>query len=86
MQEDDILTPHTMTIVPHGRVHVAIQGEMGKPAIVTYHDIGLNHATQFQGYFNFPDVQTLLRHFSVYHVNAVGQEEGAAPLPKMGGW
>ena len=34
-QEDTILTPH-------GNVHVAIQGAVGKPAIITYHDIGLN--------------------------------------------
>jgi len=73
VQEDTILTPH-------GNVHVAIQGAVGKPAIITYHDIGLNHTTQFQGFFNFPDMQTLLKHFSVYHINAVGQEEGAAPL------
>lgn len=76
IQEDTILTPH-------GNVHVAIQGAVGKPAIVTFHDIGLNHITQFQGYFNYPDVQTLLKHFSVYHINAVGQEEGAAPLPQI---
>ena len=39
--------------------------------------------TQFQGFFNFPDMQTLLKHFCVYHINGVGQEEGAAPLPQM---
>lgn len=76
VQEDTILTPH-------GNVHVAVQGAIGKPAIVTYHDIGLNHVTQFQGFFNFPDMQTLLKHFCVYHINGVGQEEGAAPLPQI---
>jgi len=76
VQEDTVLTPH-------GNVHVAIQGSVGKPAIITYHDIGLNHTTQFQGFFNYPDMQTLLKHFSVYHINAVGQEDGAAPLPQI---
>jgi len=76
IQEDEILTPH-------GHVHVAVQGAIGKPAFITFHDIGLNHITQFQGFFNFPDMQTLLKHFAVYHINAVGQEEGAAPLPQV---
>ena len=34
-QSNDIETPH-------GNVHVAIQGDRSKPAILTYHDIGLN--------------------------------------------
>merc|ERR1711962_167079 len=76
VQEDTVLTPH-------GNVHVAVQGAVGKPAIVTYHDIGLNHTTQFQGFFNYPDMQTLLKHFCVYHINGVGQEDGAAPLPQI---
>ena len=27
---------------PYGNVHVAIQGDRAKPAILTFHDIGLN--------------------------------------------
>ena len=34
-QEDDIETQY-------GNMHVAIQGDRSKPAILTFHDIGLN--------------------------------------------
>lgn len=34
-QEDDVETPF-------GNIHVAIQGDRSKQAIITYHDIGLN--------------------------------------------
>ena len=36
--------------------------------------------TCFQGFFGFNEMQPLLRHFCVYHVNAPGQEEGALHL------
>ncbi|KAK7115134.1 hypothetical protein V1264_001064 [Littorina saxatilis] len=73
IQEDDIETPY-------GNMHVAIQGDRSKQAILTFHDIGLNHVTCFQGFFSFGEMQPLLRSFCVYHVNAPGQEEGALHL------
>ncbi|XP_011451232.1 protein NDRG3 isoform X3 [Magallana gigas] len=73
IQEDDIETPF-------GNLHVAIQGDRSKLAILTFHDIGLNNITCFQGFFNFTDMQPILRHFCVYHVNAPGQEDGALHL------
>ncbi|KAK3085407.1 hypothetical protein FSP39_002869 [Pinctada imbricata] len=73
IQEDDIETPY-------GNFHVAIQGDRSKVAILTFHDIGLNHVTCFQGFFNFSEMQPILRNFCVYHVNAPGQEEGALHL------
>jgi hypothetical protein len=36
--------------------------------------------TCFQGFFNFSDIQPILKHFCVYHVNAPGQEEGSLHL------
>ncbi|KAM8701474.1 hypothetical protein ACLKA7_000893, partial [Drosophila subpalustris] len=65
-----------------GDIHVAIQGDTSKPAIVTYHDLGLNYATSFAGFFNFPVMRGLLENFCVYHVTAPGQEEGAPTLPE----
>ncbi|XP_064641177.1 protein NDRG3-like isoform X20 [Lineus longissimus] len=79
LQEDDIDTAV-------GVLHVAVQGDRSKPAILTYHDLGLNHMTCFQGFFNFADMQPLLRHFCVYHVNAPGQQEGAIPLTHRTGY
>ncbi|XP_049884618.1 protein NDRG3-like isoform X2 [Pectinophora gossypiella] len=64
-----------------GDIVVAVQGDHTKPAILTYHDIGLNHVF-FQPFFNFVDMRALLEHFCVYHVNAPGQEEGAPVLPQ----
>ncbi|XP_053963790.1 protein NDRG3 isoform X3 [Anastrepha ludens] len=65
-----------------GDIHVAIQGDTSKPAILTYHDLGLNYATSFAGFFNFPPMRGLLENFCVYHVTAPGQEEGAPTLPE----
>ncbi|XP_043867033.1 protein NDRG3 isoform X3 [Drosophila mojavensis] len=65
-----------------GDIHVAIQGDTSKPAIVTYHDLGLNYATSFAGFFNYPVMRGLLENFCVYHVTAPGQEEGAPTLPE----
>ncbi|XP_005101568.1 protein NDRG3 isoform X1 [Aplysia californica] len=73
IQEDDVETPY-------GNIHVAIQGDRSKQPILTFHDIGLNHITCFQGFFSYADMQPILRNFCVYHVNAPGQDEGALHL------
>ncbi|XP_045784943.1 protein NDRG3-like isoform X2 [Maniola jurtina] len=64
-----------------GDLMVAVQGDRTKPAILTYHDIGLNY-TSFQTFFNFVDMRALMENFCVYHVNAPGQEDGAPTLPE----
>ncbi|XP_013189328.1 protein NDRG3 isoform X4 [Amyelois transitella] len=64
-----------------GDIVVAVQGDRAKPAILTYHDLGLNYIC-FQPFFNFVDMRALLENFCVYHVNAPGQEEGAPSLPE----
>jgi len=66
----------------YGSVLVAVQGDRSKPAILTYHDLGLNYVSNFQAFFNFVDMRLLLQNFCIYHVNAPGQEEGAATLPE----
>ncbi|XP_052817458.1 protein NDRG3-like isoform X2 [Mya arenaria] len=73
LQSDDVETSY-------GNIHVAIQGDRSKPAIFTFHDIGLNHTTCFQGFFNYPEMQPMMKHFCVYHLNAPGMEEGAMSL------
>ncbi|CAB3226144.1 unnamed protein product [Arctia plantaginis] len=64
-----------------GDIVVAVQGDRSKPAIITYHDLGLNYVC-FQPFFNFVDMRALLESFCVYHVNAPGQEDGALSLPE----
>lgn len=65
-----------------GTILVAVQGDTSKPAIISYHDLGLNHVANFQAFFNFSEMRSLAQNFCVYHVNAPGQEEGAASLPE----
>ena len=80
LHEEDVETSH-------GSVHVSLQGKKDKPAIVTYHDIGQNHTSAFLGFFNYHDIQPLLEHFCIYHIDAPGQEEGcpqfSSPYPTM---
>ena len=64
-----------------GKMHVSRQGKEGKPAIVTFHDIGQNHTSAFLGFFNFHETRPLLEHFCIYHIDAPGQEENSAELP-----
>ncbi|CAL8135477.1 unnamed protein product [Orchesella dallaii] len=65
-----------------GSVLVAIQGDRSKPAIITYHDLGLNYVSNFQAFFNFVDMRILGQNFCIYHINAPGQEESAPTLPE----
>lgn len=69
-------------VTDKGDLLIAIQGDTSKPAILTYHDLGLNYATSFAGFFNYPSMRLLLDNFCVYHVNAPGQEENAPTFPE----
>uniref|UniRef100_A0A6Q2XWS2 NDRG family member 4 n=1 Tax=Esox lucius TaxID=8010 RepID=A0A6Q2XWS2_ESOLU len=76
-QEHDIETPY-------GMLHVVIRGapKGNKPAILTYHDVGLNHKLCFNSFFHNEDMQEITRHFVVCHVDAPGQQIGAAQMPQ----
>uniref|UniRef100_A0A8C2XC18 NDRG family member 4 n=1 Tax=Cyclopterus lumpus TaxID=8103 RepID=A0A8C2XC18_CYCLU len=69
---------------PYGMLHVVIRGapKGNKPAILTYHDVGLNHKLCFNSFFNNEDMQEITKHFVVCHVDAPGQQIGASQLPQ----
>uniref|UniRef100_A0A6I8S675 Protein NDRG4 n=1 Tax=Xenopus tropicalis TaxID=8364 RepID=A0A6I8S675_XENTR len=69
---------------PYGMLHVVIRGtpKGNRPAILTYHDVGLNHKLCFNTFFNYEDMQEITKHFVVCHVDAPGQQVGASQFPQ----
>lgn len=49
--------------------------------IITFHDLAFNSESQFHHFFANEDMLPILEHFTVYHINAPGQEDQANPLP-----
>ncbi|XP_016768183.1 protein NDRG3 isoform X3 [Apis cerana] len=82
LSRDDSSVREERVETDKGSILVAVQGNRAKPAILTYHDLGLNYISSFQAFFNYIDMRVLLENFCVYHVNAPGQEEGAPTLPE----
>ncbi|KAL7841876.1 hypothetical protein SRHO_G00255670 [Serrasalmus rhombeus] len=68
---------------PHGLLHVTVHGtgNTRRPAILTYHDVGMESKSCFSTFFKFEEMQEIVKNFTVVHVDAPGQEEGAAPYP-----
>ncbi|KAL4623493.1 protein NDRG4 isoform X3 [Arapaima gigas] len=69
---------------PYGMIHVVIRGapKGNRPAILTYHDVGLNHKLCFNSLFQNQDMQEITKHFVVCHVDAPGQQIGASQFPQ----
>lgn len=82
LDKNDALYQEERVETPRGTILVAVQGDRSKPAILTFHDLGLNHVSNFQAFFNFSEMRNLIQNFCIYHVNAPGQEEGAPTLPE----
>uniref|UniRef100_A0AAQ4R9L3 Protein NDRG2 n=1 Tax=Gasterosteus aculeatus aculeatus TaxID=481459 RepID=A0AAQ4R9L3_GASAC len=68
---------------PHGVLHVTLHGTRTtrRPAILTFHDVGLDNKSCFSPLFKFEEMQEIVKNFTLIHVDAPGQEEGAAPYP-----
>nr|XP_044621200.1 protein NDRG2 isoform X3 [Equus asinus] len=68
---------------PYGSVTFTVYGtpKAKRPAILTYHDVGLNCKSCFQPLFQFGDMQEIIQNFVRVHVDAPGMEEGAPVFP-----
>ncbi|XP_066133429.1 protein NDRG2 isoform X2 [Saccopteryx bilineata] len=68
---------------PYGSVNFTVYGtpKPKRPAILTYHDVGLNYKSCFQPLFQFGDMQEIIQNFVRVHVDAPGMEEGAPVFP-----
>uniref|UniRef100_A0A4W4HJ35 Protein NDRG2 n=1 Tax=Electrophorus electricus TaxID=8005 RepID=A0A4W4HJ35_ELEEL len=53
----------------------------GRPAILTFHDVGTDSKSCFTTFFKFHEMEEIVKNFTVVHIDAPGQEEGAAPYP-----
>ncbi|XP_026570108.1 protein NDRG4 isoform X1 [Pseudonaja textilis] len=69
---------------PYGLLHVVLRGSArgNRPALLTYHDVGLNHKLCFNTFFNSEEMQEIMKHFVVCHVDAPGQQSGASQFPQ----
>ncbi|NIG60319.1 protein NDRG2-like isoform X12 [Pontoporia blainvillei] len=77
-------TPETHSVeTPYGSITFTVYGtpKPKRPAILTYHDVGLNYKSCFQPLFQFADMQEIIQNFVRVHVDAPGMEEGAPVFP-----
>ncbi|XP_032876261.1 protein NDRG1-like isoform X1 [Amblyraja radiata] len=68
---------------PYGIIRIAVRGSSkgARPVILTVHDIGMNHKSCFDTLFNSEDMQEIILHFAIYHINLPGQQERAPSFP-----
>lgn len=68
---------------PFGVVHAWISGSPrpGRPALVTFPDVGHTHLTCFSELFGHPEMLEISRSFHLVHLEPPGMEEGAPPYP-----
>uniref|UniRef100_A0A7N5ZQ31 Protein NDRG2 n=1 Tax=Anabas testudineus TaxID=64144 RepID=A0A7N5ZQ31_ANATE len=68
---------------PYGVLHVTLHGSRTsrRPAILTFHDVGLDSKSCFSPLFKFEEMQEIVKNFTLIHIDAPGQEEGTAAYP-----
>lgn len=62
--------------------HVTVQGDRRKKALVTFHDIGMNHVSNFATLFASEAMEAIRNRFCIYHIDAPGMEENAPNIAK----
>uniref|UniRef100_A0A673KXH1 Protein NDRG2-like n=1 Tax=Sinocyclocheilus rhinocerous TaxID=307959 RepID=A0A673KXH1_9TELE len=80
--QSDAVKEHRVK-TPHGVLHVTVNGagNARRPAILTFHDVGMDSKSCFSTLFKFEEMQEIVKNFTVVHVNAPGQEDGTAIYP-----
>ncbi|XP_078254529.1 protein NDRG1-like [Rhinoraja longicauda] len=68
---------------PYGMIRIAVRGSSkgARPVMLTIHDIGMNHKSCFDTLFNSEDMQEIILHFAIYHIDLPGQHEKAPAFP-----
>ncbi|XP_006835542.1 PREDICTED: protein NDRG2-like isoform X4 [Chrysochloris asiatica] len=81
-QTPEVAKTHSVE-TPYGSVNFTVYGtpKPKRPAIFTYHDVGLNYKSCFQSLFQFGDMQEIIQNFVRVHVDAPGMQEGAPVFP-----
>uniref|UniRef100_A0A8C0CY00 NDRG family member 2 n=1 Tax=Balaenoptera musculus TaxID=9771 RepID=A0A8C0CY00_BALMU len=81
-QTPEVAKTHSVE-TPYGSVTFTVYGtpKPKRPAILTYHDVGLNYKSCFKPLFQFADMQEIIQNFVRVHVDAPGMEEGAPVFP-----
>jgi len=70
-----------LLITPHGTVQVVKDGNLSGPAMITFHDLGLNGVANFQAFFSCPAMSRVVSKFCIYHITAPGQNASDLPSP-----
>ena len=86
-----------LLITPHGTVKVVKAGNPSGPALLTFHDLGLNSVANFQvaksyiefifililfkAFFTCPAMSMVISKFCIYHITAPGQHADDPPSP-----
>uniref|UniRef100_A0A8C5TJE9 Uncharacterized protein n=1 Tax=Malurus cyaneus samueli TaxID=2593467 RepID=A0A8C5TJE9_9PASS len=68
---------------PFGVMHAWVSGSPrpGRPALVTFPDVGHTHRTCFSELFGHEEMREIARSFHLVHLEPPGMEEGAPPYP-----
>ncbi|XP_054664516.1 protein NDRG2 isoform X2 [Grus americana] len=68
---------------PFGAVSVTLEGtpRPGRPALLTFPDVGHTHESCFAPLFAHEEMQEIVKNFLLVHVDPPGMEEGAPPYP-----
>ncbi|XP_053909063.1 protein NDRG2 [Cuculus canorus] len=68
---------------PFGPALVTAHGEPrpGRPALLTFPDVGHDHRSCFAPLFAHPEMSEITRNFLLLHVDPPGMEDGAPPYP-----